>query len=57
MADVEVKIVVVDGVRYREEHVPAPTEETKAQPVEDGAEVQHKKRTPRKTAARSLTSE
>ena len=57
MADVEVKMVVRNGVRYREEHVPVATEETKAQPVEDGAEVQHKKRTPRKTAARALTSE
>lgn len=53
MADAEIKMVVVGGVRYREEHAPAPTEETKAQPVEDGAEVQHKKRTPRKTADRT----
>lgn len=57
MADAKIKMVVVNGVRYREEHVPADAEETKAQPVEDGAEVQHKQRTPRKTAARTLTSE
>lgn len=57
MADAKIKMVVVNGVRYREEHVPAPPEETKAQPVEDGAEVQQKMRAPRKTAARTLTSE
>lgn len=50
-------MVVKDGIRYREEHVPADTEETKAQPVEDGAEVQHKMRTPRKTAVRKPASE
>lgn len=59
MADVEIKMVIRNGVRYREEHVPAATEETDAQPapVKDGPEVQHKRRVPRTTAARTLTTE
>jgi hypothetical protein len=56
MADVAIKMVVRNGVRYREEHVPAATEEAKAQPVDNGAEVQHKQRTPRKTAARKVSA-
>ena len=57
MADV--KIVVVDGVRYREEDAPkksAAKSGTKDDAVEtqDGStEAQHKMRTPRRSAAKS----
>lgn len=45
MADV--KMVIVSGVRYRPEDAPKD-----AQQEDDGSTVEHKMRTPRKTAAR-----
>jgi hypothetical protein len=48
MAD-DVKMVVVNGVRYRPEDAP----EKPTSSDDDGATVQHKARQPRKTAARS----
>lgn len=50
MADV--KMVVVNGVRYRPEDAP---KDTKADD-NDGATVEHKMRTPRKTAARKRSA-
>lgn len=47
MAD-EIKMVVVNGVRYRPEH--APRTETEAD--ETPAEVEHKMRAPRKRSAK-----
>ena len=41
---VEVKMVVVNGVRYRPEHAPKVAEER------PGGEVEHKMRKPRQTA-------
>ena len=47
MAD-EIKMVVVNGVRYRPEHAP----KTEAEADEKPAEVEHKMRTPRKRPAK-----
>lgn len=45
----EIKMVVVNGVRYRPEHAPKETKQADA----DTAEANHKMRTPRKAAAKS----
>lgn len=47
MAD-EIKMVVVNGVRYRPEHAPKTETEADEKPVE----VEHKMRTPRKRTAK-----
>ena len=56
MAD-DVKMVVVDGVRYRPDEAPKKAD-VKVEADGDGETVEHKMRTPRKaTARRSSKSE